>query len=284
MSHYFLCSQNKDSINHRFFQIIMIDDFVAADFFPKTPSPKPARIPPQTPPAGGKSVEAGRIQNPRQIVSPCRVLFSSFNHLDFARNSFELCPTNTAKNLKMTNETVKIKIKDENNDSEARTDSDEMNWRIEEPNFTPKTTQWFWALGILAFALIVFSILMKNYLLTIILALAAFIIYNSKNKKLEHINFRLDNDGLYIEDKFYPYDSFESFWIFPARGGSPKGGEAQIDEERELALRYNRHLVPLLIVPFYNNDEPEIRRILSEYLPESEEQESLIDLLKKRFF
>ncbi len=71
-------------------------NFVAAEF-PKTPSPKPARIPPQTPPAGGKSAEAGRIHSPRQIVSPCRVHFSSFNHLDFARNSFELCPTNTAK-------------------------------------------------------------------------------------------------------------------------------------------------------------------------------------------
>ena len=95
MSHYFLCSQNKDSINNRFIQLL-ISDFVVAEF-PKTPSPKPARIPPQTPPAGGKSAEAGRIRNPRQIVSPCRVLFSSFNHLDFARNSFELCPTNTAK-------------------------------------------------------------------------------------------------------------------------------------------------------------------------------------------
>ncbi|MDD3064346.1 MAG: hypothetical protein PHX50_16235 [Massilibacteroides sp.] len=96
MSHYFLCSQNKDSINNRFIQLL-ISDFVVADFFPKTPNPKPARIPPQTPPAGGKSAEAGRIHSPRQIVSPCRVLFSSFNHLDFARNSFELCPTNTAK-------------------------------------------------------------------------------------------------------------------------------------------------------------------------------------------
>ena len=55
-----------------------------------------ARIPPQTPPAGGKRAEAGRIHSPRQIVSPCRVRISSFNHLDFARNSFELCPTNTA--------------------------------------------------------------------------------------------------------------------------------------------------------------------------------------------
>ena len=44
--------------------------------FPKTPSPKPARTPPQTPPAGGKSAEAGRIQNPRQIVSPYRFRFS----------------------------------------------------------------------------------------------------------------------------------------------------------------------------------------------------------------
>ena len=59
-------------------QINMNDFFVAANF-PKTPSPKPARIPPQTPPAGGKSAEAGRIQNPRKIVSPCRVRIVSIS-------------------------------------------------------------------------------------------------------------------------------------------------------------------------------------------------------------
>ena len=73
------------------------NSFFNAFEFPKTPSPKPARIPPQPPPAGGKSAEAGRIHSPRHIVSPCRVLFISFNHLDFARNSFELCPANSAK-------------------------------------------------------------------------------------------------------------------------------------------------------------------------------------------
>ena len=95
MSHYFLCSQNNDSKNYRFIQSLF-SDFVATEF-PKTPSAKPARIPPQTPPAGGKSAEARRIHSPRQIVSPCLVRISIFNHLDFARNSFELCPTNTAK-------------------------------------------------------------------------------------------------------------------------------------------------------------------------------------------
>ena len=92
MRRFFLCSQNNDSKNYGFIQYVF-PDVVAAEFS-KTPSPKPARIPPQTPPAGVKSVEAGR---PRQIASTCRVHFSSFNHLDFARNSFELCPTNTAE-------------------------------------------------------------------------------------------------------------------------------------------------------------------------------------------
>src|SRR3989344_5449297 len=32
--------------------------------------PNPARIPPQTPPAGGKSVEAGRIHIPSQMFRP----------------------------------------------------------------------------------------------------------------------------------------------------------------------------------------------------------------------
>jgi len=174
----------------------------------------------------------------------------------------------------MTNETVKIKIKNENNDSETSADSDEVNWRIEEPDLTPKTIEWFWALGILALAFIVFSILLKNYLLIIIVVLAVFIVFSNKNKKPELINFRLDNDGLYIERKFYPYDSFESFWIFPAHD----------DKERKLALRSKRHLAPLLTAPFYNTDEKKIRKILEKYLTESEEQESLIDLLRKRFF
>ena len=163
---------------------------------------------------------------------------------------------------KMTNENIKIRV------------DNSIEWKIEGPDLMPKTTSWFWALGILALAFIVFAILLKNYLLIIILALAAFIVFSSKNKRPELINFRLDNDGLYIEHKLYSYDSFESFWIF----------EAHTDKERELALRSKRHLAPLLIVPLYSDDEPRIRKILTKYLTESKEQESLIDLLRKRFF
>ncbi len=68
MRRFFLCPQNNDSKNYGFIQYVF-SDFVAAEF-PKTPSPNPARIPPQTPPAGGKSAEAGQFHSPRKIVCP----------------------------------------------------------------------------------------------------------------------------------------------------------------------------------------------------------------------
>jgi hypothetical protein len=47
-------------------------------------NPKPARIPPQTPPAGGKSAEAGQIQNPRKIVCPAESALFPFHSLGFS--------------------------------------------------------------------------------------------------------------------------------------------------------------------------------------------------------
>ncbi len=52
--------------------------------FPKIPGSKPARIPPQTPPAGGNTVEAGQIQNPRKIVCPASSASFSFHSLGFS--------------------------------------------------------------------------------------------------------------------------------------------------------------------------------------------------------
>jgi hypothetical protein len=55
---------------------------------------KPARIPPQTPPAGGKKAEAGQFHSPRKINSLPRRVQISFQ--GFPQKMFELRPENTA--------------------------------------------------------------------------------------------------------------------------------------------------------------------------------------------
>jgi len=159
----------------------------------------------------------------------------------------------------MTNETIKIKVQEESG----------VNWQIEERQTNLNNGQWLWALAIIGFAVVIFSILLKNYLLIIIVALTAFIIYASKNKKPEIHNFHLDSNGIDIDGELYHYDNFESFGILP---------------DEEIALRRKHHLMPLLIIPFHGREELEIRKILESHLPESEEEESFLDLLQKKFF
>lgn len=145
----------------------------------------------------------------------------------------------------------------------------EINWQIEEKPGASSHSQWFWALSIVGFAVIVFATILKNYLLIIIVALAAFIVYAGKFKKPETHDFRLDGEGLAVDGKLYSYENFESFWIFP---------------DNEIAFRRKHHLMPLLTIPFHGNEEQEIRKILENHLPENEEEESFLDLLQKKFF
>ncbi|MBI2446249.1 MAG: hypothetical protein HYV51_00290 [Parcubacteria group bacterium] len=173
----------------------------------------------------------------------------------------------------MTNETIKIKVREENQENSASDEispaSGGINWQIEERQTNLNNGQWLWALAIIGFAVIVFSILLKNYLLIIIVVLAAFIIYASKNKTPEIHEFRLDSDGIVINGKFYSYDNFESFGIL---------------SDNEIAFRRKHHLMPLLTIPFHSHDESEIKKILENRLPENEEEESFLDLLQKKFF
>ena len=163
----------------------------------------------------------------------------------------------------MPYETIKIKVKEEDGLK------GEVNWQIEERQANLRNSEWLWALAIVGFAVVVFVVLLKNYLLIIIVALSAFIVYASKNKRPETHDFRLDGEGIDIDGKLYPYENFESFWIFP---------------DEEIAFRRKHHLMPLLIIPFHGYEEPEIRKILESRLPESEEEESFLDLLQKKFF
>ena len=96
MRRFFLCSQNNDSKNYGFYQSVF-PDFIAAEF-PKTPSPKPARIPPQTP-SCGREISRGRANPfpPDILFRPAESILVVLIIWIFARNSFELCPTDTAK-------------------------------------------------------------------------------------------------------------------------------------------------------------------------------------------
>jgi hypothetical protein len=55
-------------------------------------NPKPARIPPQTPPAGGKSAEAGRILSPDKLFRPAESVLIIWILLEIVSNFVQQTP------------------------------------------------------------------------------------------------------------------------------------------------------------------------------------------------
>ena len=64
--------------------------------FRQNKKPKPARIPPQTPPPRGESAEVLRIHIPRKLFRKTESAFFRFLRQDWFQKRFEFCTMNTA--------------------------------------------------------------------------------------------------------------------------------------------------------------------------------------------
>ena len=82
---------------HQNFKQINIKNFSVSANFKKEVIPKPARIPPQTPPAGGKSAEVLRIRIPRKLFRKTESAFFRFPRQDCFQKRFEFCTIDTAR-------------------------------------------------------------------------------------------------------------------------------------------------------------------------------------------
>ncbi len=143
-----------------------------------------------------------------------------------------------------------------------------IEWEAPEYNHFEKESNWYWAVGLLAFAMILLAMVLKNFLFAIIILIGAFTVMLYAARAPELINFALTPKGLRIKDRLYPYDSLHAFWI------------SDEHNKRKIIIDSDRLFLPHIIVllPDVVSDD-EARDYLLQYLPEKRLDESLIDLL-----
>ncbi len=150
-------------------------------------------------------------------------------------------------------------------------DKNEVSWSAPEYDHQPKSKEWFWALGILTFALIVAALLLKNFLFASFILLAGFTVALYGVKKPAIIKYSVSGGGVKIAEKFYPYESLKSFWI-----------RYEPPAKKELELITKKIIMPRLILPLEDADPNEVRAILIKVLKEEEVQESLSEIIARR--
>ncbi len=147
----------------------------------------------------------------------------------------------------------------------------QIEWTAPEFEKHEKSSLWFMVLGIVTLIFLIITIILKNYTFAIVILLLVFCVYLYTKKEPREINFSLSHRGVSIGDKLYAYNELKSFWIFyePPR-------------LKQLSLQSKKVFSPYIRVPLANQNPNQIRIFLLKYLPEIEQEESLIDILSDK--
>ncbi len=134
-----------------------------------------------------------------------------------------------------------------------------LSWQAPEYEQQRKPRNWYIASAILALILIGVSIYLRNYLLLIIVVMLGVVVILMDRKNPLIFKIEINENGIGIAEKFYPYRDLENFWI------------VYDPPLKTLNFRMKRNFFPFLAIQLEDQNPNELREILTKYLPENHE-------------
>lgn len=145
-----------------------------------------------------------------------------------------------------------------------------LTWSADEFVSFERGRYWYIVMGVAIVVLIGISIWLQSILGAILFGLVGIIVFLFASRKPVTHTIRLMPTGVFVDQTFYAYGSFQSFWI-----------HYQADFQ-ELSLQAKGGVFSSVRVQLGEMDPVEVRAILIQVLPEVEEEISLIDSFARR--
>lgn len=144
-------------------------------------------------------------------------------------------------------------------------------WLMEEPPsvvFRPIITP---LAGLIGLGLGIYAVFQKNWLFFILIILIFFVYFLLIFQKPPKRLFRLTQEGISIDQKFYPYHHLKGFSLVEKR------------DALFLALEISQFAQRYLLIPIRQEKKEKIINFLKNYLPEKAYQESFLEILADFF-
>ena len=140
-----------------------------------------------------------------------------------------------------------------------------LEWEAQEHVHMEKTSDWYWAVGIITVAAVVTSIIFNNILFGLVLLLGSITLTMHAMKEPPYREYRLTERGLHIDEVYYPFQNLESFWIeedfYPTR----------------ILIKSKKVFMPLIVVPLHDDMDPDlVRGYLLPHIKVEEHHEPLL--------
>ncbi|KKP87417.1 hypothetical protein A2575_00080 [Candidatus Roizmanbacteria bacterium RIFOXYD1_FULL_41_24] len=126
---------------------------------------------------------------------------------------------------------------------------EKLEWFALEYEEKERSTDWYWALGVIVITSSIASIIYNNYFFAALLLISGILLGFFAIKKPDIISYELNTDGLKIRNQLYPYKNIKSFYV--------QSGEKPI-----LFIKSERVFMPVIEIPIENNLTSSIHSIM----------------------
>ena len=136
------------------------------------------------------------------------------------------------------------------------TQEEKLSWTAPEYEEKEKSTDWFWALGIIVITSAITSIIYGNYFFAILLLLGGTLLGVFAKKKPSMISYELNENGLHIGDRIYIFDHIKAFYVQEHNDNK--------QHKPTLFIKTERPFMPILSIPIENEWVNEIHNLMLE--------------------
>ncbi len=148
-----------------------------------------------------------------------------------------------------------------------------ISWQAHDHIKKEKSSDWFWAVGIIAIGVSILSIYFGNMLFALLIVFATFTLFIQKHNPPKLVAFEVNQRGVVVDKIMYPYSSLESFNVVDEDGW---------DRDR-IIFKSKKIFMPLIVVPVENNVALEdLRVFLLTHLKEEDIQEPTFQKIMDR--
>ncbi len=143
-------------------------------------------------------------------------------------------------------------------------------WEAPEYEYRPKTKDWYWIVWIVGLAGAVWSYFTGNTLFGLLLVLITIAVTILGLRIPEMIQVKMNEKGIMVKDKVYPFSKIESFNIN--------------ENDYKLILKRNSDVLPVLVVPLNPNIKIESLVSFLENFVEFDEEldEHLFEIISEK--
>jgi len=142
-----------------------------------------------------------------------------------------------------------------------------IQWKAYEYYHREKSSDWFWAVGIIAFSAAAAAVIFNNTIFAIFIILSAFTLSMYAARKPTLINIELNGKGIIVDKYLYPYQNIEKFWVDERQSGNV------------IIIKSLKKALPYTTISAGQIDLEEIRVYLSRHIEEEEMAEPLVQTI-----